>query len=180
MKKGVLKAKTNLKAKTPLKASPKKRKAPVPLLKKTAAALIEPTDKLYSKYIRLRDSDFVDGQFVGTCITCPREMVVYSGGKWIKGPQNGHMIGRGCFSLRYDEMNCNLQCAHCNAWLDKDEMITRYRKAVDEKYGEGTYKDLKARSKLEDAYKRPSKPELLQIIEECKTLIEYYLKQETS
>jgi len=77
--------------------------------------------------------------------------------------------------LRYDELNCNLQCAHCNAWLDKDEMIERYRQAVDLKYGHGTYKMLKALSKRADAYKVPSKPELMRIITESTEQVRMYL-----
>ncbi len=117
-------------------------------------------------------------RWVGTCITCPRQMLValVIDGilRFNAGAQNGHLISRGIFTLRYDEENANLQCPHCNAWLDKDEMIERYRQAVDLKYGAGTYKKLKALSKLPDAYKRPTKPELLQIISDAKEQILFY------
>lgn len=179
----MLKAKTPLKVKKPLTSSVplksksltlKPTKKRLKLEQKSAAQLTKVADTFFSRYIRLRDSDLVDGEWIGTCITCPRKMTIFSEGKWIKGPQNGHMIGRGTHQLRFDEENCNLQCAHCNAWLDKDEMITRYRNAVDFKYGDGTYKRLKAESELEGALKRQTKPELLQIISDSKQQIEFY------
>lgn len=88
------------------------------------------------------------------------------------------MIGRGVHQLRYDEENCNLQCSHCNAWLDKDEMIERYRRAINFKYGDGVYQSLKARSKAEGALKRLTKPELLQVIADSKAQIDFYLKEQ--
>lgn len=181
-----LKATTTLRARKPLKATKpiksrvkaKKpvRKPPVRLEKKSAKQLIKPTDAIFSRYIRLRDSYYKDGQWVGVCITCPRQLIVINDeGKWIASSQNGHLISRGVLSLRFDELNCNLQCAHCNAWLDKDEMIGRYRKAVDDKYGNGTYKQLKALSKAEGAYKCPPKIDLLQTIDDSKEYIAHAL-----
>ena len=66
-------------------------------------------------------------------------------------------------------------CAHCNAWLDKDEMIERYRKAVDYKFGDGTYKRLKTASKMPGSHKLPTKPELMKIIEDSTNQIAEYL-----
>lgn len=174
----MLKAKKPLQSKSLLLAKVRKRKPPRKPEQKTAAQLIPLADEWFSRYIRIRDASFVDGQWVGTCITCPRRLVVINAeGKWNASAQHGHLIGRGTFSLRYDEENGNMQCAHCNAWLDKDEMISRYRGAVDDKYGIGTYKRLKAASRLPDALKRPTKPELLQIIADSKQQIAWYLKR---
>lgn len=170
-----MQTKKSLTAKTPLRAKPKVRRKPTPLNKKTARRLIEPADKLFSRYIRLRDSEWVDGERIGECITCGRRLVVFTGGKFIASAQNGHLISRGVYQLRFNEQNCSLQCAHCNAWLDKDEMIERYRNAVDLKFGNGTYKRLKAASKREGAYKLPTKPELLQIIKDSTEQIAFYL-----
>ena len=181
---GRLVAKTSLKTSASLKKTsglsrkPSKPKKRLSLLQKSAQQLIGPADKMFSRYIRLRDSEQqLDGSWAGVCITCPRALIVVTTeGKWVASSQNGHLIGRGTFSLRYDEENCNLQCAHCNAWLDKDEMIERYRAAVDDKYGVGTYKKLKTASKLDDALKRPTKPELIQIINDSKERVKFYLE----
>lgn len=163
--------KTGLSTKT---SKPRKRLAPE---QKSAQQLVKLADAQFSKYVRLRDSSFIDGAWVGECITCPKQLIVYKEGKWSKNAQNGHMIGRGVHQLRYDEENCNLQCSHCNAWLDKDEMIERYRRAIDLKYGDNVYKSLKARSKAEGALKRLTKAELLQVIHDSKEQIDWYLTQ---
>lgn len=154
----------------------KEKRKRTPLAKKSAQQLVKPADSAFSRYVRIRDATFNGRQWVGVCITCPRPLIVVDeDNKWIASSQLGHFIGRGIYLLRWDEENTNLQCAHCNAWLDKDEMLQRYRLALDNKYGDGTYKKLKAMSKLPNAYKRPSKQELLQIIEDSKTQVEFYL-----
>lgn len=176
-----LKAKTPLRAKTPLKGrktlvrvvKPKVRKRTT-LEQKTAQQLVKEADRWFSYYIRIRDSEkYPDGHWYGTCITCPREMVVYTAdGKWTKGPQNGHYIGRGNHELRYSELNCNLQCAHCNAWLDKIEMIERYTKAIKLKYGDYTVEELR-KAPFRGSSK---KSELLAIIADSKTQLEWALQ----
>jgi len=160
-----------MKAGLPL-AKPKelvKKKTRRTLEQKTAAQLMEPADNAYSRYIRLRDSELIGDEWIGQCISCPRVLVVVDRyGKWIASSQNGHFISRGVYSLRFNEFNTNLQCAHCNAWRDKEDMLEGYRKGLALKYGEDTVTELKQLSKAPDAYKRPKKPELLQIIADCK------------
>jgi len=173
LKAKTLKAKTTLKAKKPLKAvsKPKKRKT---LQQKTAQELIKEADKWFSRYIRIRDAEYEDGAWVGECITCDRKLLVIDANdKWIASSQNGHFITRGIHSLRFEELNCNLQCAHCNAWRDKEDMLERYRKALEKKYGAGTNKELKRLSQLENAHKRLPKQELLQIITDAKEYIKH-------
>lgn len=155
----------------------KKRRKPTPLAKKNARQLVAVADILFSRYVRLRDSTLNDkGEWVTECITCNRPLIVRtSEGKFVASSQNGHLISRGVMQLRYDEQNCSCQCAHCNAWLDKDEMIERYRKAVDYKFGDGTYKRLKAASTAPGSHKLPTKPELMKIIEDSTNQIAEYL-----
>lgn len=180
-----LRAKTPLKAKTPVKArtalvrvaKPKVRKRKT-LEQKTAQELIREADAWFSKYIRLRDSEFNGKEWVAPCIDgCGKELVVIDAeGRWKNSANNGHFISRGVFSLRFDEMNTNVQSAHCNAWRDKEDMLEGYRQGLDRKYGAGTAAELKRLSKLPDAYKRPSKAELLQLIHDCKLRIDYILQ----
>lgn len=160
------------------KTKPKKRRT---LEQKTAAQLMKPADEAFSRYIRLRDSERVGTEFVGECITCPKRLTVLyrddSGTwRWVASSQNGHFVGRGVYSLRYDELNCNLQCAHCNAWLEKNEMLARYQGALDDKYGHGTFKNLLSLSKKPEAYRRPNKTELLEIIAESKKQVELLME----
>lgn len=175
---GALKAKKPLLARTPIKkesGNVKKRKYRR-LEQKTAQQMWKDVDKLWSRYIRLRDSSYVNGEWWGECITCSKRLLVRrKDGSWTKGAENGHYITRGYWSLTFNEFNCNLQCSHCNAWLDKDEMITRYRKALAVKYGDDTRKELKALSLKDGAKKRPPKNELLQIMEDCKEYIDHCL-----
>lgn len=165
-----LKSKSSLKAKTPIKkgVGKKQTKPNITKLKKDA-------DKYFSYYIRLRDSWInPDGSWTGTCITCPRKLLVRrADGTWTRGAEHGHLIGRGNWFLRYDEENGNLQCSHCNAWLDKDEMIERYRGAVDDKYGKGTYKKLKKVAKENEKY-NIKRSELEQVISDAKECIAFY------
>lgn len=161
-----------MKARLPLAKAPVRKK----LEQKTAAQLIPEADKYYSKYVRLRDSEFNGREWVGECISCPRSLIVInSDGRWVASSQNGHFITRGVYSLRFDEYNTNLQCAHCNAWRDKEDMLEGYRTGLALKCGEDTVKELKRLSKLPEAYRRPSKPDLLQVISDAKQEVEYIL-----
>ena len=161
-----------LKAKLPLAKPPVRKK----LDQKTAQQLIKPADDAFSRYIRLRDCSFTGTDWVGQCISCDRIGVIYTGdGKWVQGWDNGHFITRGVHSLRFSEENCNLQCRHCNIWRDKDDMLQAYKKGLALKCGDDTVVELKRLSKLPEAYKRPSKSELLQIISDAKQEVEYIL-----
>ena len=172
-----MKSKKPLKAKKPLRAKQtlkkggkKKRNKP-----DSIPALRNKTDTLFSRYVRLRDSEFIDGQWVGDCITCDRKLVVINGeGKWQQNAQWGHFIGRGNHWLRYSEENGNLQCAHCNAWRDKESMLEAYRSALDDKYGVGTYKRLKKEAKDNEKFNL-KKSDYRQVIEDCNEQIKFYL-----
>lgn len=161
-----------LKAKLPLAKPPVRKK----LEQKTAAQLIPEADKWWSKYVRLRDSTFTGTDWVTECIDgCGRTGSVYSEGKWKKGFDCGHFISRGVLSLRFSEENTHAQSSFCNAWRDKEDMLEGYRNGLALKCGDDTVKELKRLSKLPEAYKRPSKSELLQIIADAKQEVEYIL-----
>lgn len=130
-----------------------------------------------SQYVRLRDSSYTDSGWVGRCITCNRELTVLSEeGKWRVGANLGHFIGRGCKELRYDEFNVNLQCAHCNAWRDKEDMLQAYRKGIVDKYGDRILKELKERAKIT---RTNSREELEQIIHDAQTELNHMLEHPT-
>ncbi len=94
-------------------------------------------------------------------------------GRWNASAQNGHYVGRANHELRFNDENCNLQCAHCNAWLDKLTMLKGYRDGIELKYGDGTAE------RLEGAEKRygSKKDELLEIIADSKAQIKFYEKE---
>lgn len=74
--------------------------------------LMKEADRLFSLFIRGRDSD-KEGWVV--CPLCNKrynvEQETYSGDKII---QNGHFIKREVYSLRYSEENCKAICCYCN------------------------------------------------------------------
>lgn len=58
----------------------------------------------------------------------------------------------------------------------KSGNIEKYKLALDEKYGVGTYRKLEDIAMEDDAYKRPGKEELLQIISDSKQQIRWQLQ----
>lgn len=179
--KAPLKQRASLKSRQSLKSgggqSAAKTKKRVPLEKQTAQQLRKPADKWFSKYIRLRDSVCTGDEWVGTCITCTKTGVV----AWIdqknelrftKGWDNGHFVTRGNYVVRYNEMNCNLQCSfRCNKMRSGE--YVKYKSALKDKYGSEVPGELEA---LADEQPGPTyhftKAELLQIISDCKTQVE--------
>ena len=159
--------------------SPKPRRY-IPLLKKTSQQLVPVADEWFSKYIRLRDCERSGQYWNGKCITCNKfGTVAYIDDnnklRFVAGWDNGHFISRGVFKLRWDEENTNLQCSyHCNKM--KSGNIEKYKLALDEKYGVGTYRKLEDIAMEDDAYKRPGKEELLQIISDSKQQIRWQLQ----
>ena len=95
-------------------------------------SLIEKLDDIFSKYIRLRDSDN-NGRC--KCISCNLVM------EW-KFMHNGHYINRVHKSTRFDERNCNAQCVECNMYSDGN--LENYKRGLIRKYG------VKVVSELED------------------------------
>ncbi len=75
---------------------------------------------------------------------------------------------------RFDDMNCHLQCAHCNAWRDKYDMTQAYAKAVEKRYGKGTVAELVVLSQQPAAQRLLPKADLLDIIQTCRE----YIKKE--
>lgn len=83
-------------------------------------------DSIFSKYIRLRDSD---ENGIGKCITCTRIR------NW-RAADNGHFIKRQHLATRFNEQNCNLQCKHCNSF--EQGANEKYKVAIDKKWRVGT------------------------------------------
>ncbi|MDR2652689.1 MAG: recombination protein NinG [Prevotellaceae bacterium] len=81
-------------------------------------------DKIFSEYIRLRDSD--SNGYI-RCISCGK--IVH----W-KNADAGHYVNRRHLALRYDEKNVNAQCRACNRF-DEGNMIG-YHAGLIKKYGE--------------------------------------------
>ena len=74
--------------------------------KPTRKSLIRKIDKVFSEYIRKRDSN-KDGY--GVCCTCAKKI-------HYKDAHAGHFMSRRHYATRWDEENVALQCAGCNTF----------------------------------------------------------------
>ena len=129
---------------------PKKRQV-------SKSTLVKKLDDVFSKFIRLRDSN-KDGMC--QCISCGR--VHY----W-KEIQNGHYMSRRYMSTRFDEMNCNAQCVACNIFNQGN--IQMYRKNLIKKIGEKNVDYLEYKAKA--TTKRYSVFELQELIKYYSILV---------
>lgn len=174
MKRSPLRRKTPLQRKTALRARTKPTRPSAKRKLESLPSLIKKADTAFSRYVRLRDSEYIEGEWLGVCITCPRRVVVIDRvGHWGLGVDAGHFISRGKKIIRWDELNVNLQCRHCNIWRDKEDMIAAYKKALNIKYGDQTWQRLKREGAKDH---KPTREELRQIISDSKTYIEYALQ----
>ena len=107
--------------------------------------------QVFNKYIRLRDEGLV-------CISCQKPP---------RKKNAGHFYSQGGHSnVRFDEMNCHLQCEHCNSFLSGN--LIEYGNNLIKKIGEHEFELLRNR-----AYdvKKWSKDELKKLIDEYKLKI---------
>lgn len=156
-------------------------------------ALRRSADKLFSRYVRLRDSSWQGDGWYGKCITCSRsgkvawiedDVVQESKAprrsykqrlRMVRGWDAGHYISRGTLSLRFDDENVNLQCKfHCNKM--KSGNIEKYKVALDDKYGIGTRKKLDMLASANRNYSF-TKSELLTVIADSNQAIAFYEQQ---
>lgn len=97
-------------------------------------------DREFSLFIRLRDA-MDNGHF--KCISCGQI-------KPFEQADCGHYINRQHMSTRYDEINCNAQCRHCNRFMEGN--IQNYRKGIISKYGEHKVELLEIRQNISRKY----------------------------
>jgi hypothetical protein len=107
------------------------------------SAEIKKLDRIFSKYIRLRDSEMEYGR----CCTCGEL-------KHYKEAHCGHFIKRGCMLTRFDERNCQLQCCGCNTYREGEQ--AKHLVYIEDKHGREVVDEL---MRLERVWKQgcPSK-----------------------
>ncbi len=88
--------------------------------------LKEVLDSIFSRFIRLRDTD---RHGVGFCIDCGERV------EWGE-LDNGHFISRDRLATRWDELNCAAQKTSCNRFHSGRQF--EFAKGLDNKYGQGT------------------------------------------
>ena len=117
--------------------------------KPTVKSLKRKLDRIFSEYIRRRDSQ-PDGY--GHCCTCGKVL------KWQDG-DCCHFIRRACNNTRFNEKNCNLGCRHCNRGGERN---ASYAAFLIERYGPNILTEL---AELEHQTKRWFTWELEELIE---------------
>ena len=106
----------------------------MPSKKVSRSKLVKKLDAIFSQYIRLKDS--VDGY--ATCFTCGKK------DHW-KKLQNGHFQSRKHYATRWDEQNCQVQCAGCNVFRYGEQFL--FAKYLDERFYAGLSDELYFKSK---------------------------------
>jgi len=129
-------------ARSYVKHRPKKRPAKKRRGKKSKSVTLLKSKlwRIFSKYVRLRDSD--ESGYCA-CITSGEVMF------WKKA-QAGHFISRKFTNTLYHEQNVHAQSAYDNCYLSGNQYI--YGKRLDEIYGEGTAEKILQLSKEEKRF----------------------------
>ena len=102
--------------------------------KPTRSKIVKKLDAIFSQYIRKKNAV----NEIATCFTCGKK------DHW-KKLQNGHFQSRKHYSTRWDETNCQVQCAGCNVFRYGEQYI--FSERLDQKYGEGTARKLHIQAK---------------------------------
>ena len=124
--------------------------------KPSRSKLVKQLDSIFSTYIRRKDSI----NYVAICFTCGKK-------DYYKKLQNGHFQSRRHYSTRFDEVNCQVQCAGCNVFKYGEQFI--FGQNLDIKFGEGTARRLhiKAQQIL-----KISDKEIIEMIKRYKTFVD--------
>ena len=149
-----LQRKTPLRAKSPLqrksylkskqKSKKEKSKFEISEIKKrtkgfkSVSSLEKKLDRIFSRYIRLRDTKPYDFRY-GKCISCGRVL-----------PYDkldcGHFHSRIHRNTRYDEDNCHCECHYCNR-MSADHLI-KYQENLIKKIGQQRFDLLKVKASM--------------------------------
>ena len=95
---------------------------------------VKKLDAIFSKYIRRRFAE----DDIAECYTCGKK------DHW-KNLQCGHFMSRRFYSTRWDDKNCQVQCAGCNVFRYGEQF--KFSVHLDKEYGEGTAEMLEYNSK---------------------------------
>ena len=119
-----------------LTAKAKEKRAKIREKKASSVSKLRDTlDQVFSKYIRLRDTDKYGN---GYCIDCGERI------EW-KNVQCGHFISRKMMATRWDEQNCQAQKDGCNMFQQGRQF--EFGLGLDNLYGPGTAEQILNRSR---------------------------------
>ena len=100
--------------------------------RRTKSQLEKELDRVFSIFIRMRDSN-EDGDAL--CFTCGKA------DKWVN-MDNGHYISRAHRSTRWNELNCHIQCKRCNIFMHGN--YPSYALNLTRVFGAGVLEELSA------------------------------------
>jgi len=130
----------------------------MPAKKLTRSKLVKKLDTVFSIYIRRKDAI----NDIATCFTCGKQ------DHW-KKLQNGHFQSRKHYSTRWDEVNCQVQCAGCNVFRYGEQY--KFSLGLNEKYGKFTSEMLMIKAR--EICKIPDF-EIEDLIEKYKSFVDNY------
>jgi len=96
--------------------------------------IVKKIDSIFSQYIRRRDVK----ENIAKCFTCGKK------DDW-KRLQCGHFQSRRFYSTRWDETNCQVQCAGCNVFRFGEQF--KFSVNLDNKFGKGTSQRLEVKAR---------------------------------
>jgi hypothetical protein len=103
--------------------------------KPTRSKLIKTADKVFSEYIRRRNANSLG---MSECFTCGKI------DHW-KNLQCGHFQSRKHYATRWDEKNCQVQCAGCNVFRYGEQY--KFGLYLDKKYANNMSEKLMNKAK---------------------------------
>ena len=121
-----------------IKRKPKAPKSGIKERKPSTAALVRKADKIFSLYIRLRDSAAYNYQYF-RCISCGQI-------KPFEQMDCGHFISRTHQATRFDEENAHGECRFCNRF--SSDHIIAYQRNLEAKIGKDRVDMLLARGRM--------------------------------
>jgi hypothetical protein len=124
---------------------------------KTISKLIEDLDDAFSLFIRSREKDEYG---YAKCFTCGKRDLP-------KNLQCGHYWSRKHLALRFDEINCAVQCVSCNVFKEGNKPA--FTLALMRKYGNDVVEKLEWKVK---SFWKPTRFELEILIQEYKKKFE--------
>ena len=116
--------------------------------KLSRSKLIKKLDKVFSLYIRLRYAK----NEIAQCFTCGKK-------DHYKRLQCGHFQSRKHYSTRWDEINCQVQCAGCNVFRYGEQFV--FGKNLDMEFGKGCSESLFYKAKKTVKYSTSDLNELI-------------------
>ena len=121
--------------------------------KLSRSKIVKKLDTIFSQYIRKKNSDHGMSQ----CFTCGKI------DDW-KKLQNGHFQSRRHYSTRWDEVNCQVQCAGCNVFKYGEQF--KFGLELNKKFGSGTAENLHIKSKQQIKYQNFELLEMIKYYQE--------------